>query len=300
MWSPVDWGKCAFCMIDIFKNIKTHLKALHMDTSDSSVAAAIKRARTAAGWSQRELARRAGVHQPQVARAESGEDLQLSLLTRLALPLGLSLVLQPAAAANSGSGKEVEAAADGPGPALTPSAELQQASDVQVVDTVEASYQTWRIAYPDVDPQVFAVLARLTRAGRHVEAATGQVAALHGMNAGEVLVLGALRRSGAPYESTPTALKQILWISLPGLKKQLDRLEALGLVTRISNPRDRRGLIVRMTTLGHDALNDLVSHPKALVYKALLDMPSEQLVQLSVLLRALLSRLDCETKGLPY
>jgi DNA-binding MarR family transcriptional regulator/DNA-binding XRE family transcriptional regulator len=269
-----------------------------MDNPDSSVAAAIKRARTAAGWSQRELAKRAGVHQPQVARAESGEDLQLSLLTRLALPLGLSLVLQPAAAADNSH--QAETAADGVSPTPAPSAGGQQVQDVQALDAVEASYKTWRIAYPDVDPQVFAVLARLTRAGRHVEAATEQVAALHGMNAGEVLVLGALRRRGAPYESTPTGLKQTLWISLPGLKKQLDRLETLGMVTRISNPHDRRGLIVRLTALGHDALNDLVSHPKALVYKALLDMPSEQLAELSVLLRALLSRLDSETKGLPY
>ena len=52
--------------------------------------AALRRAREAAGWSQRELATRAGVHQPQVARAESGQDVQLSLLARLAAPLGLA------------------------------------------------------------------------------------------------------------------------------------------------------------------------------------------------------------------
>ena len=120
------------------------------------------------------------------------------------------------------------------------------------------------------------------------------------MNAGEIMVLGALRRVGSPFECTPTGLKQMLWLSLPGLKKRLDHLETLGMVTRASNPLDRRGWVVGLTARGHDALNDLVSHPQATVYRVLLEMPSSQLAQLSNLLRGLLVRLESEGEGIPY
>ena len=244
-----------------------------MNASDrraDSIGAMLKRARLAAGWSQRELAHRAGVHQPQVARIERGEDLQVSLLTRIACPLGLSPGLTLPMA---GGALRAAAPAD---------------------DRIDANVETWRAAWPQVDPQVFAVMARLTQAGRHVEAAIERMAALHGMSGREIVVLGALRRKGAPYESTPTGLKDLLWLSLPGLKKRLDRVEALGMVTRVSNPHDRRGLMVRLTARGHAALDDLVMHPQSVVYRALLDMVPAQRLQLSALLRDLLAQLDAE------
>jgi DNA-binding MarR family transcriptional regulator/DNA-binding XRE family transcriptional regulator len=236
--------------------------------SPHAVGALLRQARLAAGWSQRELARRAGVHQPQIARIERGEDIQVSLLERVAQPLGVApgLVDPPAVRPREAT------------------AELHDHIDEQIV--------TWRTAWPQVDPDVFAVLTRLRLAGGHVERAIERTAALHGMSGGEMIVLGTLRRKGPPYESTPTGLKQLLWLSLPGLKKRLDRLEALGMVTRVSNPRDRRGQVVRLTPRGHAALDDLVAHPQATVYRTLLEMPASQLAQLSALLRDVLARLE--------
>src|SRR4051794_28616367 len=99
--------------------------------------ATLKRARLAAGWSQRELARRAGVHQPQVARAERGDDMQLSVLARLAAPLGLAPGLL--------------AAALGPGDGSAP---------VALHDTVADSFESWRRTWPSVNAEAFAVQAR--------------------------------------------------------------------------------------------------------------------------------------------
>jgi transcriptional regulator with XRE-family HTH domain len=56
----------------------------------------IVQARHAAGWSQRELAQRAGVPQPVIARLEAGDnDPKLSTLTKLAHALGLELRYAP-------------------------------------------------------------------------------------------------------------------------------------------------------------------------------------------------------------
>jgi DNA-binding MarR family transcriptional regulator/DNA-binding XRE family transcriptional regulator len=233
----------------------------------------LRRAREAAGWSQRELARRAGVHQPQVARAERGEDLLMSVLARLAAPLGLS----PGLLVTAG----VRAASASPGSAAT-----------SPPDSVEASIDSWRATWPDVDPEVFAVFARLLRAGRHVNAALEHIAQLHGLTSGDVVVLGALRRSGAPYESTPTALKRLLWISLPGLKKRLDRLESLGFITRGGNPLDGRGVVVRATARGVTLVDEMVARSPERVWNTLRHMPPADLAQLSARLRSLLAPLD--------
>ncbi|MDR7927190.1 helix-turn-helix transcriptional regulator [Acidithiobacillus thiooxidans] len=55
----------------------------------------IRRARRAMGWTQRELARRAGMGQSHVLRVEQGSDVRLSTLQRLAEALGAEWVMLP-------------------------------------------------------------------------------------------------------------------------------------------------------------------------------------------------------------
>lgn len=55
------------------------------------IASQIKMTREAVGWSQHELADRAGVSRPSVARVEAGGDVNTATLRRIAEALGLSL-----------------------------------------------------------------------------------------------------------------------------------------------------------------------------------------------------------------
>lgn len=236
---------------------------------------ALKRARAAAGLSQRALAQRAGMHQPQVARAESGGDMQVSGLIALSRALGLELCLLSSA----------------PKPGETTAIPGAIAKD-RSRDAIDASFDGWRQAWPRVDPEVFGLLARLARAGRHVEQAMAAVAATGGMNTGELMLLGALRRAGPPYECTPTGLKQRLWLTLPGIKKRLDALLALGMIERFRNAADRRGRVVRITPRGHATLDRMVAQPQARLYAIVLDMLPEDRAQLSARLRQLLQRVD--------
>lgn len=236
--------------------------------------AALRRAREAAGWSQRELASRAGVHQPQVARAESGQDIQLSLLARLAAPLGLAPGLLAVA----------------PQPGVHP-----VPATAALHDTVADSIETWRQAWPGVNPEVFAVQTRLLRAGRHAEADIEHSAQAHGITSGDLVVLGTLRRINASFEATPTELKRLLWISLPGLKKRLDRLHDRGLITRRENPRDARGQLVALTPRGQAIVDSLVRDSSEPLWLTLLETPSADLAQLSGLLGSLLARVEARS-----
>lgn len=56
-----------------------------------AIAEQIKKAREAADWSQHELADRAGVSRPSVARVEAAGDVNTATLRKIAQVLGLAL-----------------------------------------------------------------------------------------------------------------------------------------------------------------------------------------------------------------
>lgn len=54
----------------------------------------IRDARTTKGWSQDELAERAGLSRPTIARAERGDDISTATLAKIAPVLGLTFELR--------------------------------------------------------------------------------------------------------------------------------------------------------------------------------------------------------------
>lgn len=71
-------------------------------------------------------------------------------------------------------------------------------------------------------------------------------------------VLASLRRQGSPYQLSPTQLYQELLITSGAITYRLDRLEELGLIERIADPKDRRGMLVRLTKKGRDQIDQLM------------------------------------------
>lgn len=117
-------------------------------------------------------------------------------------------------------------------------------------DPVDTFIAQWQRERPDLAFESMATIARLGRltalAGRSIEA-TLQT---HGLHLAEFDVLAALRRAGAPYVATPSALTRALMLSPAGMTSRLDRLEAAGLVERRADPGDRRSLLVVLSTEG--------------------------------------------------
>lgn len=60
----------------------------------SEIARRVRAARTARGWSQIELAERAGVSRPTVARVEAGDDVNTAKLIPIAAALDLVLEMK--------------------------------------------------------------------------------------------------------------------------------------------------------------------------------------------------------------
>lgn len=159
-------------------------------------------------------------------------------------------------------------------------------------DPVAAGLAKWQSEAKHIDYSVLALMLYFDQIGQSVFKSTSDAAASAGMSYNDLMVLGALRRVGAPYESTLTELSGMFWISLPGMMKRLSRLESLGFLERSHDPGDRRSRRVRLTDKGLVCLRDLVANHQPAEYFALLNLAEQDRGLLFDLLPRLLDDID--------
>jgi DNA-binding MarR family transcriptional regulator len=127
-----------------------------------------------------------------------------------------------------------------------------------VRDTVDQLTRQLAGLRPDLDISAIEITGRIGRIAIHLGHLGHAVRAPHGLDPGAADVLGALWRAGPPYELSPGRLAQEVTMSSGGMTGRLDRLEKSGVVVRRPDPRDRRGVLVRLTDKGTDIANAIV------------------------------------------
>jgi len=158
------------------------------------------------------------------------------------------------------------------------------------MDRVELAIEQWRCERPDLELLPMEIVARLTTAAALiVRQRLSPFFERHGLQTGEFDVIATLRRSGAPYRLTPTALYESAMMSSGGMTARIDRLERAGLVERRPNPKDRRGTLVGLTKPGLDLVNDLVGGHVANEREAIADLSHDEQVELNRLLSKLMA-----------
>ncbi|GHD82902.1 MarR family transcriptional regulator [Salinibacterium amurskyense] len=154
-------------------------------------------------------------------------------------------------------------------------------------DEVDRIVEAWSRERPDLDFAPLHVLSRVGRLAKHLERARKAAFAVAGVEPWEFDVLSALRKAGAPYQLSPTALVQQTMVSSGTMTNRIDRMVARKLVERRTDPNDGRGVIVIMTASGRErvdeAITSLVHDETALLARM---SPLEQ-ERLSSLLRKL-------------
>ncbi|GAA1630189.1 MarR family transcriptional regulator TamR [Kribbella alba] len=136
-------------------------------------------------------------------------------------------------------------------------------------DEVDRLIEAWRRERPDLDVAPMEVLSRVSRLARHLDRARSQAFETHGLESWEFDVLAALRRAGAPYQLSPGRLLKETLVTSGTMTNRVDRLAARGLVERLPDPADRRGVLVQLTDSGRDsvdaAMADLLAHERNLL-----------------------------------
>jgi DNA-binding MarR family transcriptional regulator len=159
-------------------------------------------------------------------------------------------------------------------------------------DHIDRILDEWRRERPDLDVAALGSLGRLFRTASLAERSLAAGLAPHGLQPGWFDLLAALRRSGEPFELTPTRLMDATMLSSGGVTKRLDRLAEAGLVERRPDPSDRRGTLVRLTPRGREKIDAAIeTHAanEALLLSAL--APSERRA-LDKVLRSLLAAVE--------
>lgn len=122
-------------------------------------------------------------------------------------------------------------------------------------DHVGRIMEQWRRERPDLDVSPQAVIGRLHRLALRLTEELVAVYADFGLGEGEFDVLATLRRSGAPYELTPTELAAGTMVTSGAVTKRVDRLAERGLVARRVSDRDARGRVVALTRQGRELID---------------------------------------------
>ena len=150
----------------------------------------------------------------------------------------------------------------------------------------------WTDARPDLEMEALKVTARLSRIGPLLAKRQEAAFSRFGLNRGEVGALSALRIAGPPHRLSPTRLGKGLMLSSAGVTSRIDRLERRGLVRRLADPDDRRGVIIELTNEGRDVVDEAVAAVTISDRQLLERLDPHELEQLEGLLRKLLGGLE--------
>lgn len=141
--------------------------------------------------------------------------------------------------------------------------------DTTAGDDVDRLVAAWQHELSDLDVAPLQVLSRIARLAKEHDRIRGAAFAEHDLDAWEFDVLAALRRAGEPYELTPGRLVAETLVTSGTMTTRVDRLIERGFVRRRPDPRDRRGVLVGLTSTGRDvvdgALSTLLDHEHALI-----------------------------------
>jgi DNA-binding MarR family transcriptional regulator len=155
-------------------------------------------------------------------------------------------------------------------------------------DHVDAFLETIHHVLPDLDLEVEGIVDRIGGLARRLHRSMDETLAEFGLDSAEHKALSVLAHGGEPFRSTPGRLAKRMELSSGAMTNRLDRLEEAGLIRRLPDPSDRRGVVVELTDHGRQTYRNTVgvqAKKEALVTAALNE---REKAQLNALLRQLM------------
>jgi DNA-binding MarR family transcriptional regulator len=149
--------------------------------------------------------------------------------------------------------------------------------------------------WPDAIDNSTGIMRQLLAAVERLRQTCAPQIAAQGILPGDFDVLATLRIFGEPYELSPTAIYRQRCLSSGGLTKILHRLEQAGLVTRQSNPKDKRSQLIRLTIEGKRVAEATMKEMAMLEKDILAGFEADEIRLLSSLLERMQQAIDAKT-----
>ena len=169
---------------------------------------------------------------------------------------------------------------------------MRKASRGQVSDTIGEFIKAWRRERPDLDPSPLGILGRVQRISARLIRATEDLLQPVQIGWEAFSLIVSLRRAGKPYAMRPTDIYRQSLITSGAVTNRIDRVSKLGLVRRVPDPNDRRGILVELTPAGKALADRVIDMQFAMLEERLSVLSRSERAQLSTLLAKLLFSLE--------
>ena len=153
----------------------------------------------------------------------------------------------------------------------------------------------WAREAPHLDTEAMGVVGRILWLGRLLEARMVDVLAPFDLHYTDLDLLATLRRSGAPFELTPTELRGAVLISSGAMTAALDRLERKGLIIRGRAQGDGRIKTAKLTPAGQALVEKAIAERFRDAASCIQGLNDAQVAALAVGLKALGQRIRVGT-----
>ena len=164
-------------------------------------------------------------------------------------------------------------------------------------DAVDAAIAAWRSECPALDVTSAGVVSRVTQLAARFTQALEMASAQQGLTKASFEALAVLRRSGRPCRLSQNRLMQELSLTPGTVSARITRLAGDGLVERLPDPDDRRGVIVALTDKGESAFESIVDQHLATERRLLRALDAGEQDVLAGLLRRLLQDVQPAAQG---
>jgi DNA-binding MarR family transcriptional regulator len=165
-------------------------------------------------------------------------------------------------------------------------------SDMGPGDSVDFCTEDITSRYAQIDPLVEGAVSRMSTIGKYLSRSFDQTLADYGLNHGEYRLLLRLATRSEDNRMSAGDLCRALTLSSGAMTNRLDRLEAAGLVRRVADPRDRRGVLVELTEEGKRQIDAAVIEQAAKEIDSMSVLKPRELSMLNDLLRKVLVSLE--------
>ena len=164
-------------------------------------------------------------------------------------------------------------------------------------DSVDACTVDITSRYRAIDPAVEGAVGRINAVEKHLHKTFDETLSGHGLSHGEYRMLLRLATRTEHNRMSAGDLSRALMLSSGAMTNRLDRLEKAGLVRRVPDPRDRRGVLVELTDEGERQIDGAVVEQAAKEIDVMSALTPKELASLNTLLRKVLSSLEADTEG---
>jgi DNA-binding MarR family transcriptional regulator len=160
------------------------------------------------------------------------------------------------------------------------------------MDDIDKVVAQWGEEKPHLQTLPMEIFGRVMRLQKHIEA---EIAACHkqyGLTLGEFDVLATLRRSGEPFNLTPSALLSSMMLTSGAMTNRLDKLESKGFIERAHCTEDRRSVSVGLTEKGFAIIDEAIEEHVRIQHQLVQQLSDAEKPELNQLLKTWLSAFE--------